>query len=314
MIMASYKAFGDCVCIYNNNEYQSDLLGFESVRMFENPADITFKVFSNKLHVIEYLSDLSNLFAQQRPEKYDEHISFANESMIQWYSSVAGGARNSRHLKNNDRKFLRAINDMEDPLEFFLHTLPVMFGNKKANSKPNKMTINKSELKGVIETLVDCRKSIDGLIKGYIRDAIEVIQSTLTLERTRKSSTKSNNTIEGIGKWIACFNIKAMMKRNDLKYTDKRILEIAVEASKNLHTPETLARVFSSILLQRSIEKWQDNTADQLRKELRECRSRIEATALDVTKPSNNLIPIIDSRINFLNDLKYKIINSRRRK
>jgi hypothetical protein len=37
-----------------------------------------------------------------------------------------------------------------------------------------------------------------------------------------------------------------------------------------------LARTVSSILLQRGIERWQDDTKEHLRKELRECRMRIE--------------------------------------
>ena len=307
VIMASYKAFGSCVSMYRNNEYVPDILGFDAVRMFENQTEFKFKVVGNDESTLNYLSDLSFVFAQQRPGKYDEHVRFAYSSLMSWYDSVGDGAKRSKHLTILDHKLLREIYEMEDPTEFFLETLPQIFTNKNLKSKKNLNKVTKSESNRVIKAVEDCRKNIDGLIDGYIRDAIKVIKGSLSLNSLGNSSKPSKNSLAGIREWISCFNIPEMMKRSDLKYTDKRILEIAKETSNNQHTPETLARMLSSMLLQRSMEKWQDETADHLRKELRECRHRIESTALDIEKPSKQLQPVVKARIEFLENLLKKM-------
>ena len=289
IVMASYKAFGSCVSIYYNNEYVPDILGFEAVQMFNNPEEVKIKVIGNNEKVLKFLSDIAYVFDQRRPKKYDEHIQFAYASLMSWYESVGDGAKRSKHLQISDKKLLRAIYEIDDPTEFLLEILPVMFENKNLNSKSSNTSMTNSQYSKVVRSVENCRKSIDGLIDGYLRDAIEVIQSSLSLHGNGECPVSCNNPLIGVEQWISCFNIKNMKSRNDLKQTDKRILETAEETAKKKHTPETLARVLSSILLQRSMEKWQDETAEQLRKELRECRHRIESTALDDVKPSKKL-------------------------
>ena len=301
--MAGYKAFGSCVSIYKNGEYVRDFLGFDAVQMFNSPNEVKLKVVGNDSQVKNYLSDIAFVFARERPGIYDEHIRFAFTSLMSWYDTVGDGAKRSKHLQKRDKQLLRAINEIEDPTDFFMKTLPLMVGEK--NSKPiNKLDIlTQYHYSKVVKFVENCRTNIDGLIDGYLRDAIEVIQNSLALHYNGKPSSQCKNPLQGVEQWVSCFDIQGMKKRNDLKQTDKRILETAAETAKNQHTPETLARVLSSILLQRSMEKWQDETADQLRKELRECRHRIESTALDDLKPSKNLKPIIKSRIESLQDL-----------
>ncbi len=104
-------------------------------------------------------------------------------------------------------------------------------------------------------------------------------------------------TIEGVHEWVRCFDVDSLLRRDDLKMTDQTILRTVRDSMNGRYSAEGLARVVSSVLLQRSIDKWQDNTKDILRKELREARERIEAAALDTETPSEALVPVIKSRI-----------------
>ena len=63
---------------------------------------------------------------------------------------------------------------------------------------------------------------------------------------------------------------------------------------------ESLARAVSSILLQRGIDRWEDGTASQMRKVLRECRARIEDAALSDPEPGGDLEEVINARIETL--------------
>ncbi|SHM73222.1 hypothetical protein [Roseibium suaedae] len=285
-VMAGYKAFGSCVSIYSDGDYVPDILGFESVRMFETPDKHTFVIHDKKEETLSYLAEISFAFAQKRPGKYQEHVRFADDCLKEWMTTVADGARRSRRLTDDARGLLRLIQEASDPADLFLVKIPETFGKR-----------TKKGLPGIVSKIETCRTVIDGLIDGYLRDAVEIIQATLSVGN-------AEDTMEGIRRWVSCMDVDMMIRRPDLRQTDKAILRTANESLQgNRHTPETLARVFTSVLLQRGIERWQDNTAEQLRKELRECRLRIEAAALDGSTPSRKMEPIIRSQIEHLQQM-----------
>ena len=143
----------------------------------------------------------------------------------------------------------------------------------------------------------------------------------LTIERGAPGGELLNTDLiedypgfESIKGWVSCLDVDELMKRNDLKMTDKGMLRMARETLNGRQSPEMLARAMSSVLLQRGIEKWQDDTKEQLRKELRECRLRIESAALDVSDPPEALAPIIEIRIRHLQEQLARIKGKGRRK
>jgi hypothetical protein len=96
---------------------------------------------------------------------------------------------------------------------------------------------------------------------------------------------------------VACLDADALVKRDDLRLTDRAILRTARDTTNGRYTPQSLARTMSSILLQRGIEQWQDSTAGQFAMLVRECRSRIEDAALASERPDGRLAPIVKGRI-----------------
>lgn len=111
--------------------------------------------------------------------------------------------------------------------------------------------------------------TIDGLIEGYIGDAIEVIQATLTLDDMKSG-------IEGVKQWFSCISSVSMLKWLDIKHTDKAIIRTAVETIEGHHAPETLERVISTILLQRGLKKWQDDTREHLERNFVSANSELK--------------------------------------
>jgi hypothetical protein len=81
---------------------------------------------------------------------------------------------------------------------------------------------------------------------------------------------------------------------------DKAVLRTALDTTGGRYTAESLARAVSSVLLQRGIDRWEDGTALQLRKVLRECRTRIEDAALSDPTPGGDLEEVINARIEAL--------------
>ena len=115
------------------------------------------------------------------------------------------------------------------------------------------------------------------------------------------------NAVEGVQDWVACLDVAALMARDDLRLTDKAVLRTARDTADGRYTPASLARAVSSILLQRGVEHWQDGTAGQYAMLLRECRTRIEDSALAVEIPSPRLAPVIRKRIAGLEEMLTRI-------
>jgi hypothetical protein len=128
------------------------------------------------------------------------------------------------------------------------------------------------------------------LIDGYVRDAVDVVWEILSLN-------SANDLVSGIQAWVACFDVLTFLQREDVTMVDKAILRTAHDTMNGRYSAESLARAVSSILLQRGVERWEDGTADQLRRLLRESRARIEDAALSSKTPNPAFAPVIEARI-----------------
>ncbi|KUL96716.1 hypothetical protein DK26_06855 [Bosea sp. WAO] len=281
IVMGGYRAFGRAVSLWTDEKYVPDVLGFDAVRMFLEPDRHVVEVHSNDPAVLAYLAEIADLFAHKRPGPHDELVRFARDALRVWRSGIADGATRSRRMTDDARLFLRRFSEASDPATFLISTLPETLGGSHKGEKRYAQTI---------KSLERARNVIDGLVDGYLRDAVEVLTDVLRVGET-------GHVVEGVRAWIACLDVTELMKREDLKLTDKAVLRTARDTLGGRFSPETLARTVSSVLLQRGIEKWQDDTKEQLRKELRECKLRIEAAAMDVEHPSEKLAPVIEARI-----------------
>ena len=283
LVFAGYKAFGRAVTIRSDGRYQRDILGFASTMMFNEPEFHEVEVHDQKWGLLQYLENFSYVFSFERPGPFDEHVSHAVTAFEKWQATVADGARRSKRMPANARNLLRAAAATYDPAEFVLETLPhLLAGDSVEPAERYKETIRHLEA---------ARNAIDGLIEGYLREAVEVIRDVLRLEGASMSALK------GVHEWARCFDLQSLLKRRDLKSTDLAVLRTAWESMNGRYSEEGLARVYSSVLLQRGIDKWQDDTKEVLRKELREARERIEAAALDSENLGDELIPVIEARM-----------------
>jgi len=294
IVMAGYRAFGRAVSLWTDGVYVPDVLGFDSTRMFAEPHRHEVEVHTGKEQEIAYLEEVCFLFSHERPGPHDERVRAAYDAIRSWRSGIAEGAMRSRRLTDDARIFVRLVNDVESPPDFLLNKLPMLLGGKAKGDNRLRITL---------QSLERARDVIDGLVDGYLRDAVEVVSEVLCLNGAAEG-------LEGVQAWISCLDVDSLMRRDDVKMTDKAVLRTARETLNGRRTPEMLARAISSILLQRGIEKWQDDTKELLRKELRECRTRVETAALDVGEPSKALAPIIEARIRHLQEQLARIRNS----
>jgi hypothetical protein len=300
--MAGYHAFARNVSLRTDGAYVSDILGFDANRLFAEPERHTVEVHESDDATLRYLGEVAYMFSHERPSATDEALRFARDAFERWRTSLPEGARRSRRLSAKAQTLMRCLADPGQPSEFFLRKLPDLFGGTRG------------DLDAVVAAIEHIRNEIDCLVEGYLDEAVRVLG-----ESFRVSGGDAVNALQA---WIACLDVDSLMRRDDLRLTDKAVLRTACDTLNGRYTPQSLARTMSAVLLQRGIDQWQDTTAGQYAMLVRECRTRIEDAALAVGRPDKRLAPIIRDRIEGLrailasledsNDVRQKLAGERR--
>lgn len=277
LVMAGYRAFAKVVSLRTDGRYVTDILGFEASKMFAEPERHEIEVHDGSDRTVHYLSELAYVLTHERPTEDEEVLRVAYDAFGRWQAALPEGARQSMRLSADARRFLREIIHEHDPARVFLSLLPEMFGENGG-------------LEGVVEAVERIRNEVDSILEGYLDEAVQVIGSTFRVDAAA-------DAVSSLQDWVSCFDVDALVQRDDLRMTDRAILRTARDTTNGRYTPGSLARAVSSILLQRGLEQWQDSTAGQFAMLVRECRARIEDAALASELPDGRLAPIVKSRI-----------------
>ena len=288
LLAAGFKQFSRAMAIYENGRYVADTLGFQFDNMFMNPNGFCVQVLDPTPDLIEYLSEIAYVFAHKRPSASDELVRFAHDAITHWLLTVPDGSRRSQNLGAHAKALLRAVASSGDPMHLLLEALPAALGAKCASP-------------GLIAGLEAARNEIDHLRDQFAQNAVDVIAESF------RSAYLGVDPLEAVTAWAGCFDSESLDRRDDLRIIDRAVLRKAVEAANGRFSPKSLANALSSILLQRSLDKWDDRTGAQFRSALRDARERIEAAALDTPFPMMALRPIVQARIDELTCMLVRI-------
>ena len=288
LIAAGFKHFSRAVALYDSGRYVSDTLGFQFDSMVSNPDGFCVQVLDPTPDLVEYLSEIAYVFAHERPTAGDELVRFAHDALTRWLLTVPDGSRRSQKLGAHAKGLLRTVGSSSDPVQLLLKDLPTALGAKG----PSPSLIGKLEM---------ARNEIDHLRDQFAQDAVEVIAESF------RSAYLGVDPLEAVTAWARCFDAASIDRRDDLRIVDRAVLRKAVEAVNGRFSPKSLANALSSILLQRSLDKWDDRTAAQFRSALRDARERIEAAALDTEAPTAALRPIVQARVEELTKILVKM-------
>jgi hypothetical protein len=288
LVSAGFKHFSRAVALYHNGQYVADTLGFQFDNMVSNPDGFCVQVLDPTPELVEYLAEIAYVFAHERPTASDELVRFAYDALTRWLLTVPDGSRRSQKLGTHAKGLLRTIGSTPDPVKLLLESLPAAFG---AN-QPSARLIAKLEI---------ARNEIDHLRDEFAQEAVELIAESFG------SAYRGIDPLEAVTAWARCFDAGSLDRRDDLRIVDRAVLRKAVEAVNGRFSPKSLANALSSILLQRSLDKWDDRTSAQFRSALRDARERIEAAALDTETPTSAMRPIIQARVEELTRMLVKI-------
>jgi hypothetical protein len=262
-------------------------LGFDAARLFLEPQRARIQVHHSDDRTLHYLSEVAYIFAHRRPGAMDEAVRFAVDAVNAWRRTISDGVKRSRRHTDDGRKMLNLLAERANPALLVTDELPNVFGARQSGL---------GRFGSTLRMLEKARNDVDRLVEGYVREAVDVVGEVLSLE-------PGADPLAGVQSWVRCLNVPALMRREDLTMVDKAVLRTASETTNGRYSAESLARAVSSVLLQRGVEKWEDGTAAQLRRLLRDCRTRIEDAALADPQPGDPIAGIVEVRIGQLTEL-----------
>ena len=296
LVMAGYRAFARAVSLRTDGAYVPDVLGFETSRMFIEPERHTVTVYEASEATVAYLQEIAYVFAHVKPRADQELVRFAYDALAQWMASAPDAGRRTQRLSKAAQQLMKLVHGSADPAELILSELPAAFG-RGGNGQAYEKTVG---------TIQRVRDEIDSLVEGFMEDANEIIATTLAVEA-------EGDPVVGVQSWIRCLDVDGLLARTDLRITDKAVLRTARDTLNGRYSPQSLSRALSSILLQRGIDHWQDTTVDQFRRLLRECRQRIEDTALAADEPHEGMAPLVRARIATLEGMLKRMVMGKKR-
>lgn len=291
LVAAGFKHFARAIALYQSGRYVPDTMGFHFDGMVSEPEGYEVRVLPLTPGLEEYLAEVAYVFVHERPAPTDELVRFAYDAVTRWLLTVPDGSKRSQKMGTYAKGLLRAVNTVSDPVDFLLFALPKVFGLDHASSE-------------MIEKLEHVRNEVDRLRDEFAQDAVRLVADSF------QTGMDEVDPLQAVTRWAACFDTDALDRRDDLSIVDRAVLRKAVEAVNGRFSPKSLANALSSILLQRSLDKWDDRTASQFRSALRDARSRIESAALDTDAPAAALRPIIRAKLMELTKILVKIDES----
>lgn len=288
LIAAGYRHFARAVALYRDGVYVSDVMGFGFDGMVSSPGGITIRVEEASPALVRYLSDLCYCLVHSRPAPDAELVRAAQDAVQRWLATVSDGTRRSKRLTDPARALLRVTTSAKDPVDMLLNDIPRAFGARTIGPE-------------IIARIERARNEIDHLRDEFADEAVTIV------EQAFRTTPQPGDAIRTVKTWADCFDVNGFSKRGDLRIVDQSVLRKALETAEGHFSAKSLANALSSILLQRSLDKWDDRTPGQFRTALREARERIEAAALDTAQPKAALRPIIAAKVRELEELLAKI-------
>jgi hypothetical protein len=76
------------------------------------------------------------------------------------------------------------------------------------------------ELGSVVEAVERIRNEVDCILEGYLEEAVQILGSTFRIG-------VAGDAVSSLQDWVSCFGVDALVRRDDLRMTDRAILRTA---------------------------------------------------------------------------------------
>ena len=275
-VAAALQAFGKAVVIKREGKYLSDVLASEVEEFCSAPEKFTVDVLEVDTVLLRYLRGLIEQFDGRRPVMDGDLIRQFYDSLEFWKAQLPGQAMRTRCVSEEARRFQRVLRKETDPAVLALREFPKLAGVRKPDGS-------------TLEFIAKLRCEIESIVEGYAKKAISVAREVFDI-----ANEGERNVLECAKAWSMCFG-EETVALSELDNACRAVLDRARGATEGRYTESSFVLALSSILLGKGFDKWDDASPREFAEQLRETVAKLERTALESEKPSELLLPLLDS-------------------
>ena len=286
LFAAGLKAFPSVYSLrYKGGGYVSDILPSEIEQLCREPKEYEFIVLEIDQTKRDYLNSVLELFdTQARSATGNELIRACYDALENWKAGLPAGALSTRYLTQKTRSFQSILRHPSDPVRLLFERIPTA------------LDCSIDEQHVLLESLKKCKDELSKVIDDYQQKAISSLRRALSLNW----KSENGQVKEIANRWALCFPdeisdalnnsvSKGLLSRMRIQYpSDAKLLDS-----------------LSGLLLQKTINRWDDSCIANFDREVHNVVRRIEETALSsefqvsgIAK--DRLADLVQTRMNIL--------------
>ncbi len=297
LFAAGLKAFPSVYSLhYKGGGYVSDILPSEIEQLCREPKEYEFIVLEIDQTKRDYLNAVLELFGiQARSATGNELIRACYDALENWKMGLPAGALSTRYLTLQTRRFQSILRHPSDPVRLLFERIPTA------------LNCSIDEQHELLESLEKCKDELSKVIDDYQQKAISSLRRALSLNW----KSENGGVKEIARRWALCFPdeisdalnnsvSKGLLSRMRIQYpSDAKLLDS-----------------LSGLLLQKTINRWDDSCIANFDREVHNVVRRIEETALSsefqvsgIAK--DRLADLVQTRMNILYERLTDIVGSK---
>ena len=261
LFAAGLKAFANAVSITRNGEYLNDLLPTDIEDLCRNPDDYQLTVLElddkREKYLRKFHQHFSSVTTYEVP--HNDLIRQCFDAVQGWKSQIPPAAMTTRRLSPMAIKFRDGIARITDPVRLLMKFIP------------DACECDVDQTKKLMTHIMKCAQELEAIASVYGEQASSSIRNAIGLGRT----AETERVIDVCQRWADCFSDSFIEK-----LTDGVAKALLSRMRMPYETDAGLLDSLGSLLIGKTVGRWDDSTVATFDREFHNVVRRIEDTSL----------------------------------
>lgn len=280
LFAAGLKAFPSAISLTREGEYVDDILPSVIEQVCRTPQHYRLTVLDLDDTRTAHLRKLHRLFTSVKGYEAAENdlIRLCYDAIGSWKAQLPPAAMSTRRLSERTAKFRSALSRTADPLRLLFEAIPA------ACEAP----IDKPRM--LFGRLRECVKELEGVASIYAEHAAAIVRHSIAIG----GASEGDSVRTTAQRWASCFSDRFVES-----LTDGIAKGLLARMQIHYDSEGLLLDSLSSLLVGRSLSRWDDSTVAIFDREVQNIVRRIE----DIALSSDGILENVDTSENGVSQL-----------
>ena len=264
LLAAGLRAFPSALSFTRDGVYVPDLLPTVVEDLCRETHRFRLTVLNIDDKTTSYLSAVHMLFSENKDLGRKDLIRSCYDAVEEWKAHLPAAALTTRGVTERAGRLQRLMMRPSEPVRLLLEEIPATLGHRID-----------PDADALLKSLADCKVELEETVRRYFKRAGASTMQALGFSHAA--------TTEGIRdlcrKWAACFS-----EEHIEGLTDGIAKGLVIRVRMGYETDEHLMDSLSSLLVGKSIARWDDSAMTIFDREIQNAVHRVEEHALSNTK------------------------------